>query len=266
MDDVPFFDFGTRRLGDIDIMAQRVEGVYFIQAGNSGPVKIGRSDDVRKRLAALQTAHYEKLHLRLVCRINASENAGDFGRTERALHTIFSQHHIRGEWFHARSGLADFIDDPESQTDVLKLLRHLTVLQKSIGAQSIRGQGTLVHTGFVAPGHPTLRMAEDALWELRQHGYDVDVNNKGLVLLEDDGEEWAYRGPWARILRQQRQVSQLLLLEQTQDRLLADAGFRRIDCEGQTHFLFPGSNFETVRQHALHIIGAADPGTEVRPA
>lgn len=262
MDDVLFFDYGTRRLGDIDIMAQHVEGVYFIQAGDSGPVKIGRSDDAGKRLAALQTAHYEELHLRLVCRINDSKNTEDsarFGRalSERALHTIFSQHHIRGEWFHARSGLADFMDDPESQNDMLKLLRHLTVLQKNIDAQSIRRQGTLVHTGFVAPGHPTLRMAEDALWELRHRGYDVGVNGKDLVLLEDDGEEWAYRGPWERILRQRQQVSELLLLEQAQDRLLADAGFRRIDCEGQTHFLFPGSDFETVRQHALCVIGAS---------
>jgi hypothetical protein len=37
--------------------------IYFIQAGMNGPIKIGFSDNVPNRLAALQTSNYEKLHL-----------------------------------------------------------------------------------------------------------------------------------------------------------------------------------------------------------
>src|SRR3990167_8941455 len=41
----------------------RMTTIYFIQSGGAGPLKIGRSDDPEARLAALQTAHHEKLYL-----------------------------------------------------------------------------------------------------------------------------------------------------------------------------------------------------------
>lgn len=37
--------------------------IYFIQAGESGPIKIGVALDPCKRLAELQTGHYEGLRI-----------------------------------------------------------------------------------------------------------------------------------------------------------------------------------------------------------
>jgi hypothetical protein len=65
--------------------------VYFVQANQNGPVKIGTAEDVIGRLRELQTAHY--MVLRLLREID-----GDY-RLERALHRRFTAQHIRGEWF-----------------------------------------------------------------------------------------------------------------------------------------------------------------------
>lgn len=65
--------------------------IYFIRAGEDGPVKIGWAVDPKQRLAALQTAHHEKL---LILRVIDGEQA-----EEQELHRRFSQHRIRGEWF-----------------------------------------------------------------------------------------------------------------------------------------------------------------------
>lgn len=67
--------------------------VYFIQAGETGPVKIGIADDVAERLRALQTAHWELLHVRHVFDGGAAK--------ERAFHERYKAHRLRGEWFDA---------------------------------------------------------------------------------------------------------------------------------------------------------------------
>ncbi len=66
--------------------------VYFIQAGDSGPVKIGKTNDVNKRLRALQTAHADTLHVRHVLNDVSAV-------METRLHERFAEHRIRGEWF-----------------------------------------------------------------------------------------------------------------------------------------------------------------------
>lgn len=65
--------------------------VYFIRAGMSGPVKIGVADDVSERVAALQTAHYERLTI--------IRTVAGGPETERAFHDRYSRQRIRGEWF-----------------------------------------------------------------------------------------------------------------------------------------------------------------------
>ena len=65
--------------------------VYFIQAGEGGPVKIGAAADVQHRLRALQCGHYLPLTiLRTV--------QGGFA-VEAWLHRHYRARHIRGEWF-----------------------------------------------------------------------------------------------------------------------------------------------------------------------
>lgn len=65
--------------------------VYFIQAGDGGPVKIGKADDALARMQDLQVAHWNELTLMRVI---------DGGHaTERWLHRFYGSLHLRGEWF-----------------------------------------------------------------------------------------------------------------------------------------------------------------------
>lgn len=79
------------------------EMIYFIQAGDKGPIKIGISSDsvVKKRLSALQTAHY--LELALIGHVPGSR------RGEARLHRRFSDLRLRGEWFEAHKSLVKHI-------------------------------------------------------------------------------------------------------------------------------------------------------------
>lgn len=65
--------------------------VYFIRAGEIGPVKIGKADDPAVRMAEFQTAHYEDLSLLRTL---------PGGRAEEAwFHRHFRHMRIRREWF-----------------------------------------------------------------------------------------------------------------------------------------------------------------------
>lgn len=65
--------------------------VYFIQCGEGGPIKIGIARDPAKRLAGLQTGHFERLQLRALTTGGAKQ--------ERAYHDRFAAHRLHGEWF-----------------------------------------------------------------------------------------------------------------------------------------------------------------------
>lgn len=65
--------------------------VYFAQAGDNGPIKIGQTRDVHTRIRALRAMHYEEVRL-----------IGVIPETfipEGRLHIEFDKHRIRGEWF-----------------------------------------------------------------------------------------------------------------------------------------------------------------------
>jgi hypothetical protein len=65
--------------------------VYFVQAGVGGPIKIGWSQDVARRMAELQTANAHRLLLLGTQR----------GRmeTEASMHAKFAHLRLEGEWF-----------------------------------------------------------------------------------------------------------------------------------------------------------------------
>ncbi len=75
--------------------------VYFIRAGEAGPVKIGFSRSVQTRLAALQTAHHERLVL-------VAKHMGTI-ETERELHQRFTHLRLEGEWFRVEADLLAYI-------------------------------------------------------------------------------------------------------------------------------------------------------------
>ena len=79
--------------------------IYFVQAGEEGPIKIGVAENVERRIAGLQVAHFVDLKLRLMLE-------GD-DRHESYLHAKFEPYRMRGEWFKPVVQLLAFIESPE---------------------------------------------------------------------------------------------------------------------------------------------------------
>lgn len=66
--------------------------IYFIQAGDDGPIKIGyAARSVERRIAVLQAGNHRTLHIRRVVEGNRL--------TETWLHRHFAAHRIDREWF-----------------------------------------------------------------------------------------------------------------------------------------------------------------------
>ncbi len=80
--------------------------VYFIRAGESGPIKIGSTVNMAKRLEMLQVGHHRSL--KCILKLAGGEDL------ERKLHGRFRHLHIRGEWFRAGPDLREFIRGPRS--------------------------------------------------------------------------------------------------------------------------------------------------------
>jgi hypothetical protein len=67
--------------------------VYFVQAGQDGPIKIGFAANVGARLSELQTASPEPLTV--LATIEGTL------QTEAEVHRYFQAYRLRGEWFRA---------------------------------------------------------------------------------------------------------------------------------------------------------------------
>ena len=78
--------------------------IYFIQAGNDGPIKIGKAQSPKARLRELQTGNHEKLDL-------IKEIPGDKDR-EDSIHNDLRSHRYRAgsEWFSATPEVLAYID------------------------------------------------------------------------------------------------------------------------------------------------------------
>lgn len=70
--------------------------VYIIEQAETGYIKIGISEDVQKRLAALQTANPHKLTLRYILTCPTTQDAQTI---EHMLHQRYSDWRKSGEWF-----------------------------------------------------------------------------------------------------------------------------------------------------------------------
>ncbi len=82
---------------------QRECVLYFIQSEHGGPIKIGRADDVAKRLVQMQTSRPDTLVI-LATAPGAYED-------ERRLHDAFATNREKGEWFSPSPGLLALIRD-----------------------------------------------------------------------------------------------------------------------------------------------------------
>jgi hypothetical protein len=78
--------------------------IYFIQAGEGGPVKVGWSVNVPKRLKHLQGANATELRL-----IGTRPSAARCH--EMQLHVDLAEHRIRGEWYPPIPEILDLIEE-----------------------------------------------------------------------------------------------------------------------------------------------------------
>ncbi len=94
--------------------------VYFIQADENGPIKIGfTSDDPKRRLNQLQTGNASTLKLLGAIRGNSTR--------ERQFHTELAEWRLQGEWFESNpkvlaaveSALSSPTTEPVAQTACL---------------------------------------------------------------------------------------------------------------------------------------------------
>lgn len=76
--------------------------VYFVLAPDAGMVKIGKTSDLKKRLASLRTM--SPVSLDLICVIRYDEYL------ERRIHDHFKPQRDHGEWFKYDDALREFID------------------------------------------------------------------------------------------------------------------------------------------------------------
>ncbi|WP_158551953.1 GIY-YIG nuclease family protein [Komagataeibacter melaceti] len=67
--------------------------VYFIRSGSDGPVKIGSTNNVRRRMQMLQTGSANQLVLLRAFVGGEAE--------EKAIHNRLSRFRVSGEWFEA---------------------------------------------------------------------------------------------------------------------------------------------------------------------
>ena len=102
--------------------------VYFIQQGNSGPVKIGFTrDDLYARVKRLQTGN--PLPLKILAIIDGASI-----RTEVSLHSRFSSCRLNGEWYAPSEELLIFINEIRGRPHKVELERifkeYLTAVSK----------------------------------------------------------------------------------------------------------------------------------------
>ena len=67
--------------------------VYFVRQGSTGPIKIGRAVELRRRIGQLQTGNPVSLELL------GWLTTGNDTTTEQALHKHYADSRERGEWF-----------------------------------------------------------------------------------------------------------------------------------------------------------------------
>lgn len=116
--------------------------VYFIQAGESGNIKIGISRSVISRLRKMQTDMPEKLRLHLVI-------AGDL-TTERNLHAELKDFRVHGEWFAPHPSVLKKIDDLKSLA--VELPKTTGRIPKTQIEKSLRGFGFTSNSAAAALG------------------------------------------------------------------------------------------------------------------
>lgn len=93
-------------------MAARGSKLYAVQAVDGGPIKFGRTTDLRRRLTDLQAGNPTELHV-----IASHPTAGE---AEPLVHHVLADTRLLGEWFQ---------DTPRARSvvEVMARYRHCTI-------------------------------------------------------------------------------------------------------------------------------------------
>lgn len=97
-----------RRLGSSTLPKTSV--VYFIAAGDHGPIKIGFASNLRRRLHGLQTGNHE--YLKVLGWISPGTK-----EIEKQLHHDLRRHRIHGDWFQPTDEVWNLVASHARQDD-----------------------------------------------------------------------------------------------------------------------------------------------------
>lgn len=97
------------RYGSAEVRASEIvvshplkAGVYFVQQSHDGPIKVGWSRNIPRRMRQLQTAQGQPL--RLLGHIETQDAS-----LEKVFQERLSKHHLQGEWFEGTSAVLEAI-------------------------------------------------------------------------------------------------------------------------------------------------------------
>ena len=72
---------------------RKAQWIYFIGAGDGEPIKVGRANNIKRRLSVIQSGNPKRLT------VLASYFSDDPIAAEQAYHARFAAHRLHGEWF-----------------------------------------------------------------------------------------------------------------------------------------------------------------------
>jgi hypothetical protein len=106
--------------------------IYFVQSGNDGPIKIGYTSDVARRINKMQCDTPHKLHVLGV--LDAEQN------TEKELHSRFAPFRYRAEWYNPEQELLDYAKehmepyaDPNAEPSAIQIAINLAKVKQGNG-------------------------------------------------------------------------------------------------------------------------------------
>lgn len=179
----------------------RASTIYFIQAGDAGPIKIGfTSGCPLDRMANLQTGSPDEL--RLVAHARGTQE------DERELHKRFAHLRMRGEWFQPKSELVEFIRGIQfAQRDEPPLQQAPQLMIGDLGREDLERVFAYVHVRMVeeraknALELADLESAEYALLDLRAAFQDLLNANYSADLAIHDAVTIRGRDSFATLIK-----------------------------------------------------------------
>ncbi len=141
---------------------EEIGNIYFIQAGESGPVKIGyTARPVKYRLQKLQTGNPETIKL-------LKEIKGTL-EYEKALHSRFSAYGLRNEWYTSNPKFLEEIATVTENKEVCNGKNHLVLRREDKSKNKIREEKEEDKKKSFVP--PTL---EEIRTYIQEKGYNVE--------------------------------------------------------------------------------------------